>query len=537
MTRRKRSTAKVSPDGKPSAGLLPTNKELDAARDGSSPMTSQRGGGSVMGQVITEASFLRPPNATFQDSPFGQRYLTTKPKALSTDEVLVRGSVWGFSVRGYFGDAAPPLQLGVPDGEQLLRDWYSLVRDMAKRALKYKHLPTTLTDTDMLIYIMDVYYYLVANLATLINMNRLLQWNPGFARIGQQLPKYMSRITRLWRRASVLAMPTFLKMHAIRNGQIVHVPGVLAPTFRLWSPEFLLSTNGPTITALNYDMDTILCSDAHMGTFVTNLESAERWLEVGDPDIATDFIAVMDLINMTMDIVPGAFDAGLPRPEDCPGLSQDPGVLTDLLRRAVFRKDVITAGTDKWIVFPCAEVTQLGGRIPVVGFGSPQLHDFTLLGAPKYGFFDSDLTLIYGDVDSTFCIPGTEIPLQGNMSAAVTSWKDAFGKKTGGMGDETQWVAPDGSPLVRSTAFDVDVAGTWRLQIGYDSIQMMHPWDVIRCASRDSWVYEVSSIVDEKIFGFLMYMDSIDLGENWAEFLGKTLGVPYMKAGSGVVPV
>jgi hypothetical protein len=109
------------------------------------------GGGSVMGQLITEGTFLQHPNPTFVDSPFGQRYVSAKPKALIQNDVLVRSCALAFTIRGYAdtGTVDTLNVQGTGDAELLLQDWYTLVRDMAKRSLKYKHLPTTLTDVDV----------------------------------------------------------------------------------------------------------------------------------------------------------------------------------------------------------------------------------------------------------------------------------------------------------------------------------------------------------------------------------------------------
>jgi hypothetical protein len=434
-----------------------------------------------------------------------------------------------FSARGYFPDTATT-DYGIGDGQLLLKDWYSLTRDMAKRAIKYKHLPVSLSDTDMLIYIMNVYHYVIANLSTLLNLNRLLQWNIGFSVLGINLPQYMSRITRLWRRASCIQMPDFLKAHAIQNGYPVYAPGVLAPTFRFWTSANLLAygSGGPNLTSLSVSVATLLNSATNMGTFVTNLETCVRWLETGSSAIATDFIAVQDLINMSCDIVPGAFRAGLPRPEDMPGLTSDPRVLTDILRRAALRKDVVTAGTDQWCWFPTATQTAFGNRIPVVGFGPAGVYDVMLLGAPKFAYLFGFPSDNYTDVDAAMVIPATDIQVQNTIGGVAADWKYVFGHTAGGEGLA---YAPAGTQAQIATAFDVDVAATIRTFTKSDSIAGLHPWDATRYASRSTFgVDDWSRLVNEKLYGHIHWMEVNDFGENWAEFLGRALGVPYMKA-------
>lgn len=513
------------------AGKTPPTPELDTSRDGSSPMKNSSGGGSTMGVVITEAAFLRPPGPSFLESPFGQRYISTKPKAIVSGDVEARLSVWLFNVRGYqeLGSYTATSVRGITDGATLLEDWYVLVRDMAKRALKYKHLPVTVTDTEMLMYICDAYYYVLANLTTLLNLNRLPQYNSAFSVLAANLPAYMARITRLWRRMSAMAMPPWLKEHAIRNGQIVHAPGVLAPTLRLWSPYALLSagSGGPTVTALNYTASTILKSATYLGTFVSNLEAVEKWLETGTSTVITDFVAVKDLIDMTVDICPQAFASGLPKPEDAPGLSIDLGVITDLTRRACFRKDDVSAGTDRWTIFPVPGCAEFGSRIPVIGLGSPSMYDHILLGAPKYGLLtNTPLGVKSADVDSDGMLVGTDYWVGNTMDVAQTDISDVFGVAA----DEEVVYAPSGTVASLGEGFrDENTAATIRTSVLKDSLKGLHVWDNIRFCDRSAWPSGWARILDESSYSYIMFQEAEDLGENYAEFLARSLGVPYIR--------
>jgi hypothetical protein len=488
-----------------------------------------------MGDVLTEGSFLQRAKGGFIESIFGQRYTTTKPRALEDADVSVRAQVWTFSIRGSHGKVGVPeswLQNTAFAGETLLQDWYPLVRDMAKRALKYKHLPVTLSDYNMLRYYMDIYYYVVANLTVLLNLNRLGQFNVGFANICVNLPRVMSRVQRLWRRTSALSIPSFVRDHALRNGQIAYATGILAPTIRFWSNEYLLVTGGPSITALNEDPFEMLVTLADLETFVTNLETAERWLEIGTAGIATDFTAVKDLIDMCSDIVPGAFVTGLPRSDAMPGLTPDPTLLTDLLRRAVFCKDAVDQATDRWTIFPVPAATEFGGRFPVVGFGTPSVYDFLLLGAPKYGYFNAGLGTKSADVDSICMIPGTDHRVRANLDIGQTAFADIFGVNPAPdevfLGDTT----PD--PYISNNSFDHGDAAAILAYFTTDSIFRLHPWDDIRWNDRNAWAAGWQHIVDENTYGYLMWMDPEDLGENYAEFLAKSLGIPYIGHPMGV---
>lgn len=527
MERRKRLGQRNKKPKEPST----TGTVTDAERTGGVPLQSapSGGGGSVMGGVVTEGAFLRAPGQSFIDSPFGQRYVSVKPKAVVKDDILLRMRVDAFSVRGYLDSDSPAFTGtspdGILDGELLLQDWYQLVRDMGKRSLKYKHLPVTLTDTDMLIYYLDVYFYVVANLTTLLNLNRLPMWNAGFAVLLALLPRYMSRIIRLWRRTSAIAAPTFLKAHAVRNGMIVSNPGSLAPTMRLWNKTMCLreSSGGP----LNYAQDVYIAemfgNVDKLGNFIADLEAAERWLEVGATLVADDFVAMRDLIDMTFDVVPGSFVSGLPDSSSMPGIVNLPDVRTDILLRAVFRKDVVGAGTDQWIIFPIPGEVLFGGRIPVAGFGAPTLYDYILLGAPKMGQFESVATRI-DDVDSMYRIPGTDFPVTSQMSV-ILDMDTIFGDIVNASDEALK--GPVGAPLFFTDPIDKGIAASIVTHELADSLRSLHAFDNMRYISAGSDV--LIRMVDEARYDYIMWQDPEDIGANYAEFLAKQLGVPYMR--------
>jgi hypothetical protein len=512
---------------------------LDEARDGSAALKTagRGGGGSTMGNLLTEASLIQAPPTKYIESMFGQRYVASKPKAMIGAEVMARLMTWGFTSRCYatYGEVTIGMT-EMQSQEVMLQDWYGLAREMGKRSLKYKHLPTTLTDTDMLIYLLDAYFYVLANLTTLVNLNRLPHFSAAFSDLAQYIPRYMSRITRLWRRLSAMPMPPFIKAHAIRAGQVAYMPGVLAPTVRLWSPCFLLATasGGPTPNSLAFDVSGILTSTANLDTFVGNLETVERWLESGTAAIATDFIAVKDLVDMTIDVVPHAWEPGLPASDSMPGLSSEPGLLTDLLRRAVFRKDVVGAGTDRWILFPGLGMAEFQERIPVAGFGQPSVYDFMGMGAPKFGILEvSGDEEIVSNVDGDFAVFGTDFWLksQSLIPGAGQDIREVFGS-SGVIADEEIVYGPATITYEnRYGAWDSAIAADMRGLLLCDTIREMHPWSVVRLADRSAWPAVWPRFVDEKLYGYLMYAEPYDLCENSGEYCAKALGVPFLKGG------
>jgi hypothetical protein len=483
-----------------------------------------------MGGVVTEGSFIPPPRVEFIESPYGHRYVQQKPKAVYRDDVTARLMQWAFTIRGYvdYGTFTLGLPNGVTDGEVILQSWYSLVRDMAKKALKYKHLPSTLTDTDMLIYWLDVYHYVLANLTAMLCANRLGQYNQGFAYLTTSVSTYVSRLSRLWRRLSAVRAPNFLKAHAIRDGLIVNHPRYMAPTLRHWAPTFLLASGsgGPGITAINADTAALYVTGNNFATFVRNLEIAEQWLENGTAAIATDFLAMKDLMDMTQDIVPGTFEPGLPDQRNLPGIATVPTVTNDILRRAIFRKDVVASGTDRWLIFPIPGEALLGERVAITGFGElSKVYDFTLLGAPKFGCFNSGITTKSADVDSDVRIPGTDFWLRSDHDSQDI--RDIFGMTSASLNEE-HLTGTYGSIVDLYDAFDTNDAAAFRDYEVRDSLRRLHVWDRFRVLDREAWTAGWHRLIEEGARDYMFYAQAEDFGENYGEFLAEQLGIPYL---------
>jgi hypothetical protein len=441
--------------------------------------------------------------------------------------------MWGFDIRGYHDYGSITLDIQDTDGaKQLLLDWYPLVRDMGKRALKYKHLPTTLaTAPDMLRYWCNAYFVVVANLTTLLNLNRLSMVNAGLASLSSMLPRYMSRINRLWRRTSALAAPGFLKAHAIKSGMIVSVPNFCAPIIRLWSFDTMLATasGGPTRTSMTDEVFNLLRNDSTLGAFVAQLETTERWLEVGHATVAIDdFIAMKDLIDMTHDIVPGSFVTGLPEASSMPGVVADKRLLVDFLTRVLSWKDDQT--TDQWGIFPIPAETVFGGRVPIIGYGVPDIYDHTFLGAAKYGHFNS-LTSRDAAVDTAFRYLGTDIP---SSSAGLSAVATAFNTRNSfGVATYDEVVLRDGDPgtsINLGTFIDWDSAVGIRTFLLADSLKTKHLWARLMPAIRSAWTTNVwSRAIDEAAFDYIFWLDAEDLGQNYATFVAQQLGIPFLK--------
>jgi hypothetical protein len=519
----------------------PSGSVLDAERSAEeTPLNiggGGRGGSSMVGDLVTEGSFLKPETGfDFVQSPFGQAYMQRKPSAMTKQDVMLRLVVEMFDARGYheYGSPNKTLTDGVADGELLLQDWYPLVRDMGKKSLKYKHTPATLTDYDMLIYWLNAYHVLVANVCSLLNLSRMGQYTRSFALLTVHLPRYMSRLIRLWRRASNLQAPPLFKVHAVQCGMINHHPKRLCYTVRFWNPSNLLASGsgGPTWTSSDDKCATMILDETKLGVFVANLEILERWLETGTAAIVDDFRAVMDVIDMTQDVIPGSWVQGLPDHKNLPGFVDDAGILSELLARGYNHKSIVTAATDQWLTFPpAAEDSVLIDRVPVIGFGERTLYDYTYLGRPKFTTLDDDITAMKADVDSKAILHGTDIHVRCYPNKNDVDMRDAFGNdSTSTIIDEQLYL--DGSDSVvdvhyaRNQAQASDVFGF----LIDDGINVRHLWSVAAFSVLDEIALRWARFVNEAGYDRIHWAIAGDFGLNYAQVIANILGIPYLRS-------
>jgi hypothetical protein len=346
----------------------------------------------------------------------------------------------------------------------------------------------------------------------------------------------MSRITRLWRRASALFAPPLVKAHAIRNGQIVEWPGLHVPVFRAPMRTFLLASGsgGPTFTDGDWPTMVILGSDdggspvvPHLATLVSDLENLERWLEVGTATIQTDFIAFRDLVDMSHDIVPGTWQPGLPDLKDMPGITTLADVTTDIFARAICRKNNVNLGTDRDIIFPVPWDSDFSERIPIAEFGQPHpIYSHTLLGMIKFGLFDDEAVgSKAADVSSAARFFGTDHWVRDNYTLANQDIYTVFG------GDQMEGVsvAPTGGRYSVGDYWDVDGSEYYTSLMTHDPMRFKHIWDAIRFADAFSWGNYWERVVDENRQSALFWSEPEDICTNYAELIGKAFGIPYFR--------
>lgn len=251
---------------------------------------------------------------------------------------------------------------------------------------------------------------------------------------------------------------------------------------------------------------------------------------MGSAAISDDFTAVKDLIDMTHDIVPGSFVPGLPDQRELPGVVPDANLMTELIARVLAWKDNVDQGTDRWALFPIPEDPVFGGRIPVIGLGTPTVYDYTLLGAAKYGHFNS-LTARNANVDTIFRYMGTDMPIGAEVATAPATPLDTrlvFGSKN----TVDECLLRDGSAAVYTLykCIDWDIANSIREMLLKDGIWTNHLWFKAMPALREDWTANVwSRFVDEAGFAYIFWPEHQDLGQNYGTLWAQHLGIPYIR--------
>jgi hypothetical protein len=336
---------------------------------------------------------------------------------------------------------------------------------------------------------------------------------------------------------SAIPAPNLLKAHAMRNGQILNIQHFVEPTIRLWTrseSELAVGSGGPPVIApADVRVMALLDSATNLGAWVTMLEDTRRWLEVGSSAIAVDFTAMKDLIDMTCDILPGAWVTGLPDSKTLPGLSTDWSVYNDLYCRAVTSKVDVNAGTDQWCLYPPTSmgVTMFGNDIvPIQGLGTPDIYTWTLMGAPKFGTLNNDGTLQKADVNVVKSVLyGTDFHRKCYTTISDNEFIDSFGL-TGSPYDEEVCNRSDVTPQGLKYSIDDTSSATLNDFATDDTRIWRHHWGMhaLACAAAHT-VPKKNQFANEARVNYRFFAEPTDFVENYLQMWAIALGVPFIR--------
>jgi len=475
------------------------------------------GGGSALASPPSvTASLLQRPKPGVIASPFGQVYLLDRTRPIAADAIQARTQQWCFDINGYtILNASVANQVSEYNaGSTLLSDWYGLARQLAKASLKYKHTPTTLNTPALFADYLNVAHNAIANMVALINLEHLYQLNQAFSTMYTYLPNVMSRVKRLYRRASTPFLPAFIKMQGIKDGMIPLGPGYV-PHLRFWSENNLtMYGGGADYTDLSSETpDTVLGDATKLNNFVGNLEKMVWVLEGNvsyNANASSDVIAIKDLIDMMQDVIPGMYTQGLPDEKVFPGVMADKSLLNDWYCRALCSYDTKGVAGDVFVAYPAQGLSGFNNKIPIAGWGTPGMEEFTLLGGTKF--------VLLNDT------PGTNyLAAGGKVTAYGTSYPvGVFYTKESHYTREDGWVAID------DTIYDMGDGASIRTWSNIYPTSDEHIYRKHLFAAQLGAALEWR-FVDHVPTDYIFWMDEEDFGPNHALMLAAGLGIPYLK--------
>jgi len=481
------------------------------------------GGGSSMVQPIGTRGLLQYPRSPLISSPFGQAYMTERSRGIVDDMVQMRAATWYYNIVGYtaLGSAVTTTPSELTAAGTLLDDWYVLGRQQGKAALKYKHTPLTITAGRFADFL-NVYIYAVATCVTLFNADRLYQYNQAGSTFSEYLPKYMSRVTRLYRRLNSIMMAPGIVALAVKMGMIaMSTAHRMPPHIRLFDAGVLVAYGGATDYDAFASTDTpitYLNTDANLLKIVNNIERAVWALEGTisfDATTATDFTAIKDMMDMLNDVGGGLYRSGLlPDEKSFPGLVDDRSLLNDWYDRGNIGNN--NSGTKTAQGFPIIGLSTNGfnSRIPIMGFGAPSMEEFTLFGAIKaFRFADTD-----GAVESA----STTMLLVGML------WRYGSYASTNVKIPEALYTREDGWVTITDAVQDYNDGSNCRAYLNTRSTRALHRYDLTPWLGLLSTGLEYKW-VEEKTRDYCIWMEPDDLGPNTAMLLAQWFGIPYIK--------
>jgi hypothetical protein len=407
-----------------------------------------------------------------------------------------------------------------------LRRAYEQYRQIVRNVVVHDTLVDELDDTDHFADFLNLYFYTLQRLATMLNAMKLYQHNDAMSSLSSDISTYTSRIIRLYRRLAKIPMLPFLKSYAIRCGQLVETGRSHAVMIRHYNhaPHTGDIYGGST----DYQSDLsvwVTGGSTEWGKWLSNVEAALWALEgyiTYDADVKADFIAIKEMIAAVSQVreMQGIWQPGLPDISSYPGVVSDMGMLTEMYTRAYITKEKVSGDTDQWTIFPVPGDTLVNSLIPVKSYAPfNPIFDTLPLGLPKFGFFSAGLELLQGAVDtSEGAVIGTDIHY--NEQADPEYGNDRLFAETGAASDEYVYTRNDGWDQIGN-------------EEGYDysdellnsdaNYRISHIWrSVLSVGSVDArrWVQDNIGIVHEH------WQPAQHFMEDWLMFICGQLKLP-----------
>lgn len=339
-------------------------------------------------------------------SPYGRLYHTGNVRPMLDDEVQVYSDAWKWCLKGFHRSGTfstfTSLPAGYDDAYALIKRWFTTQRLHVERELN-TNLPitlTTLNDEENFENYCAGYHWMGAQMGILLNMDRLITYNEGLASVMTYLPKYISRVKKVWRRFMKVIAPNIVIAETWKDGQIGYTPGMMPVYLRGWVP--FKPANGVTNVELPHgsapisatdavNMGAVLADDAVLAVLIQRLESmilAYEGLAYVANDKA-DYQAIQTLMTYLERLEPGYYGR-MPKSEnDFPGVVSTPEMLDNWRAGYLLSADTKGVSADEKAIFPSYGLAGFDSRIPVKGYGTPsEARYYSLQGKAKFGAID-----------------------------------------------------------------------------------------------------------------------------------------------------
>jgi hypothetical protein len=387
---------------------------------------------------------------------------------------------------------------------------------------KHRSPELAMTDPTVLRWYRELYHDAVADIYSMLNVAKMRQMNQGFVTMTAALGEgHIATLRSYWERLTAIRAPEAIKRMAVLDGtpfldlfeRAVHVR-FWRYDARTWKPS-ITYTNGQTYIYYGGGTST------QMDQTVASLNAIITVLEGVSATNQADLTKMLDLIEMSSfyEKTKGVFTQGLPSVDtlSLPGFIENVAALNDIYTRALGIRDTHGLSGDEAVLFPVMGDAELGGYIPVVGYGKDGLNEWTLFGAPKFGALNATADLKSNAIAGNWIMFGTSFWIATDFNPVSPTW---FEKNVYGYTREDGFV--EHVPSDKDFGDGGDLAS---LMNGVSLWPFNHAFGPMAFAGQLDAAMEYR-FLDKRQYDFTIYLPPQDLCLNQATTIASIFGIP-----------
>jgi hypothetical protein len=300
----------------------------------------------------------------------------------------------------------------------------------------------------------------------------------------------------------------------IATGKFAKAPHIRMMVLRDAGPLMDLSASASFARTLFSTLTSAQYLDAYLTDLITMCEVLEG-ITGTDTTTKSDVIAMKEVFEYASGVenFAPAYRQGLPVLMGIPGLIEDDSLLNDFYCRSIYSRN---AGNNQVTLFPVVGMTVFGDLIPVKGFGSPGINEFTLMGGAKTGLLDSTQNLSYTAATDEERLFGTDVPV--HMDSIPTYDKPGPNYEV--------YTREDADELLESDNFDFNDGTAIRTFINgaHPHTKHIYFWHLWASLLTTDIEYRALNRVPTD---YEIWMNPDDLGVHHAMYIATSMGLPY----------